>query len=279
MADEIVNFNDKNNTRSKRKKRKKRAHPWAFPLGLIIAVLTVIGFMTVLLAGIGGVKNAVLKLKNIDEYNTLLTPVVMNDPSMFDDISKADSAQLIDISIWSILKSNLSPDKYTYQEGNMIIPEADVTAEYTRLFGTDREPVHQTVAGYGYEFEYNSTDKTYLIPLTGITPTYTPDVVEVNKKSNTVVLTVALLSADGWAQGSDGKMVAPEPDKYIKVTLRETDNGYYISAMQSTSAPETATTQISQQTTAAETTTEAPQTETQATANENTEAQAAESAQ
>lgn len=37
-------------------------------------------------------------------------------------------------------------------------------------------------------------------------------------------------------------MVAPEPDKYMKVTLRERDGAYYISALQSTLPPETATT-------------------------------------
>mgnify|MGYP007006800486 FL=1 len=37
-------------------------------------------------------------------------------------------------------------------------------------------------------------------------------------------------------------MVAPEPDKYVKVTLREKDGNYYISAMQATANPEVATT-------------------------------------
>lgn len=37
-------------------------------------------------------------------------------------------------------------------------------------------------------------------------------------------------------------MVAPEPDKYVKVTLREKDGNYYISAMQATASPEVATT-------------------------------------
>ncbi len=244
MADEIVSFNDEAPVRSTpKKKSKKRAHPWAFWLGLLIAVLTVIGLVTVVLLGIGAVKTVSAKVKNIDEYNKMLIPVVMNDPDMFDDVSKADMGQLLDISIWSILRSNLSPDKYSYVENNMIIPEADVTAEYTKLFGTEVPPVHATVSGYGYEFVYNSAEKTYSIPLTGIEPTYTPRVTDVEKKSNTIVLTVAYLAADGWKQDAQGNMVAPEPDKFVKVTLRESGGNYYISAMQMTSTPETATTQ------------------------------------
>ncbi|MBQ5823351.1 MAG: hypothetical protein IIW48_00935, partial [Clostridia bacterium] len=34
--------------------------------------------------------------------------------------------------------------------------------------------------------------------------------------------------------------IQPEPGKYVKVTLRENDNGFYISAMQTTDTPENA---------------------------------------
>ena len=73
-------------------------------------------------------------------------------------------------------------------------------------------------------------------------PTYTPKVVDVDKSGNTIVLTVGYLGGDQWAQDAEGNMVAPEPDKYMKVTLRERDGAYYISALQSTLPPETATT-------------------------------------
>ena len=135
---------------------KKRKNRWAFPLGLVITVFAVIGLVCVILAGVNATKKAVIKSKNIDEYNTMLTPVVMNDPDPFDDITKANKNQLIDISVWSILKSNLSPDKYEYGEDGMIIPEEDVTAEFHKLFGTDTEPEHATVNGYGYTFTYDS---------------------------------------------------------------------------------------------------------------------------
>ena len=225
-----------------KRKRKKRAHPWAFPLGLFIAVLSVVGAVTVLVAGIGTAKKALIKVKNIDYYNKMLVPVVMNDPNTFDDLSKADMSQLLDISIWAILKSDLAPDTYNYNDSGMVIPEEDVSKQFEKLFGKNIAPVHGTVTGFGYEFTYDAAGKCYTIPLTGVAPVYTPDVIKVEKKSNTVVLTVAYLAANGWAQSEDGKMVAPSPDKYVKITLREGDSGYYISAIQSTSAPETAVT-------------------------------------
>lgn len=223
-------------------KHKKGSRRWAFPLGLLIAVLALVGAVTVIVAGVSAAKQAVEKSRNFDEYNTLLTPVVMNDPDAFDDITKANPSQLIDISIWSILKSDLAPDKYEYGDGGMIIPEADVTAEFERLFGTEIRPTHTSIEGYGYEFTYDATKQTYTIPLTGVVPTYTPRVVDRQKSSNAIVLTVGYVGGDQWAQDKEGNLVAPEPDKYMKVTLREKDGAYYISALQNTAAPETATT-------------------------------------
>lgn len=236
-----------------KKQHKKGARRWAFPLGLLIAVLALIGAVTIIVAGVRATRQAVEKSRNFDEYNQLLTPVVMNDPDAFDDITKANPEQLIDIAIWSILKSDLSPDQYEYGDGGMIIPEADVTAEFQKLFGTEVQPTHASVEGYGYEFTYDATKQTYTIPLTGIVPTYTPRVVGSEKSGSTIVLTVAYLGGDQWAQDSEGNMVAPEPDKYMRVTLREKDGAYYISALQNTAAPETATTQPSSSESASET--------------------------
>ena len=236
-------------------KHKKGARRWAFPLGLAIAVLAVIGAVTVIVAGVTAIRQAVENSRNYDEYNTLLTPVVMNDPDAFDDLTQADPEQLIDISIWSILRSDLSPDQYTYDDNGMVIPEADVTAEFRRLFGTEVEPQHATVEGYGYTFAYDATKQTYSIPLTGVVPTYTPRVVNAEERGDTIILTVGYIGGDQWAQDDEGNMVAPEPDKYMRVTLRVREDGYYISALQNTSPPETATTAAAPQTTAAETTT------------------------
>ena len=74
-------------------------------------------------------------------------------------------------------------------------------------------------------------------------------VVDKSTSSDTVVLTVACLAGDAWEQGENGDMIAPTPDKYIKITLREKDENLYISAIQSTTTPEVATTEQTTETT------------------------------
>ena len=117
------------------------------------------------------------------------------------------------------------------------------------LFGTEVTPVHGTIEGYGMAFVYDSAKGVYTVPLTGVTPLYTPDVIEKTTVPNSVVLTVACLAGDAWEQGENGEMKAPVPDKHLKITLREKDGAYYISAIQNTSTPEVATTEKQTETT------------------------------
>ena len=233
------NENKSTNETAKEPSKKANSHKGAFPVGLIVTILAIVGLCSIVFFSVKGINTAIKNNKNYDEYNKLLTPVVLMDPSPFDDITKADMNELIEISIWSLLKSDITPDKYTGEGNGLSIPKDDVEAEFTKLFGSEITPSHSTVEGYGYEFAYDSQAGKYRVPLTGLAPIYTPKVVEKVKKSDTIMLTVACLSGDAWQQNEKGEMVEPAPDKYIKVTLRLKDDGMFISAIQNTASLET----------------------------------------
>lgn len=230
-------------------KKRKGTHKLAFPIGCIIVLLAVIGLVTVVLSAVNGIDKAVDKVKKYDEYEKMFTPVVLIDPDNFDDITKADMSQLLEISIWSLLKSDINPETFESTENGLSIPKDAVEEEFVKLFGTEVKPVHATIDGYALEFQYDAGSGTYTVPLTGVTPVYTPKIVGKSTSSGTIVLTVACLAGDAWEQGENGDMVEPIPDKYIKITLREKDDNYYISSIQSTTTPEVATTEPSTETT------------------------------
>ena len=223
------------NTRSKNIKKKL-----AFPIGLIVVLLALTGLVTVVVSVVNLVDSAIVKSKNYEQYEAYFVPVVHIDPTTFDDVTKADMNELIEISIWSLLKSDNTPDKFPTNENGLAIPKAEVEKEFVELFGKEITPTHGNIEGYGIDFLYDSVTGIYTVPLTGVTPIYTPDVVGVQKSTDTVVVTVACLAGDAWAQAENGEMVAPSPDKYLKITLRETDGNLFISAIQNTSAPEVA---------------------------------------
>ncbi len=224
-------------------RKHKGSHKLAFPIGCIVVLLAVIGLVTVVLSAVNGIDTAIDKSKNYEEYEKILTPVVLIDPDTFDDITKADMSQLLEISIWSLLKSDINPETFESTENGLSIPKSAVEEEFKDLFGTEVTPVHATIDGYALEFVYDASSETYTVPLTGVTPIYTPKVIDKTTSSDTLVLTVACLAGDAWEQGENGDMVEPTPDKYIKITLREKDDNLYISAIQNTTTPEVATTE------------------------------------
>lgn len=223
--------------------KKNSKQKWAFPIGLIVVLLAAIGFVTVVVAGVKGIDTAIDKSRNFEEYEKFFTPVVLIDPDTFDDITKADMSQLMEISLWSLLKNDVEPDSFESNDNGLSIPKAKVEEKFIDLFGTEITPVHGTIEGYAIDFTYDNASETYTVPLTGVTPIYTPDVVKVTKTTDTVVVTVACLAGDAWEQGENGEMIAPTPDKYIRITLRENNENLFISAIQNTTAPEVATTQ------------------------------------
>lgn len=214
---------------------------WAKPLGLLVIILAIVGVVFIALTIVNSIvaKKTAARNAEMQKFQTMLVPVVMNDISEFDDITKADMGQLIEASIWSIIKSDVATDEYEIEDGMIFYPAADVEAKYISLFGSEREIEHQTVASSAFEFVYDSEREAYKVPITGVDATYTPKVLDMTEKSNTIVLTVGYLSGSGFVQAENGDMVEPSPSKYVKVTLREKGKAYYISAIQPTSAPET----------------------------------------
>ncbi len=237
-------------------KKRRGNNKAAFPLGLILILFAVIGVICSVSAGVNGVKKLTDNTEKKLAYQEWLVPVVMYDPDMFDDVSSADISQLTVCAVWAIIKDDsIYPGVYeTDDVGNIMIPQKDVNKKFAEMFGTDAVPTHIGVKGYFDEFTYSEQSQCYLVTSTGSVPIYTPKVIDVKKSANTVVLTVGYLAGEGWAQAADGSFIEPAPTKYVNITLRENSDGYYISAMQATDAPENAAPGETVVTAAAETT-------------------------
>ncbi len=215
---------------------KKRRSPLSFLVGLIVLCLATVGVISIISTVSEEIaeRSKEKSLQQLSEYESFIAPVIMFDPDTFDDITMANTDQLISIAIWSILESDLQPDSYEYTDGGMLIPQTDVEKKFRELFGEEAELIHATVDGGGIFFSYSEDNGSYIIPLTGVNPIYTPKVTEAVERDSTVVLTVGYLASTDWTQDSEGNMVAPEPAKYMKVTLgKNSDGSFYLRALQS----------------------------------------------
>lgn len=214
--------------------KKKRSKPNLI-VGLMILVLAFVGVVSLVITAGNSISKSIDE-KNAEKYSfyeEFIAPVIMNDPDTFDDITLADSGQLLSIAIWTVLDSNPEPEKYEYTDEGMLLPEKEVEETFVSLFGNEVKIIHSNVDGGGIDFKYSEKKKAYLIPITGITPIYTPKVSDVKEKSSSVELTVGYLHSSDWQQDSKGNMTAPEPGKYMKITLgKNSDGSYFVRAIQ-----------------------------------------------
>lgn len=226
----------------KQKEKRKRNIP-AVLVGLLTAGLAVFGVYTLVTMGIDAYQAARAERERARyaEYYSYLIPAAAIDIAPFEDVTAANMTELVEMSVWSILNSGLDPTVYEYDGDELVIPASQVTETFIGYFGSERKIEHSTVQGYGYEFIYDAAANSYKIPLSTITPIYTPVITEVQTVGNSVVLTVGLRNASLYTQDNiTGQLTAPEPDKYLRVTLRNTTGGMYMSSVRTSGLPETA---------------------------------------
>lgn len=224
-------------------KRKKRSKKVSFVTGVIALILALIGAFSVIKFSVNSIKDITNQTEKKREYESLLTPVVMFDPDPFDDLTQADVSQLLNSAVWALLMSENGADKYPYSEGEkvgIIVPQTDIENYFTSLFGTEINiaSMHSSIDMSEYDITYDAALKSYILPITGVESAYTPKVYEIEKKGSSVILSVGYIGSKAWVQISDGEYIAPEPDKYMKITLRERGDGMYISSIQSVDGQE-----------------------------------------
>ena len=225
------------------KNQKSGKNRLAFPIGIIILILAVIGAVSTVRFVSDSVKKMTDNTADKLKYEQMLEPVVMFDPDPFDDLNQADVSQLLNSAVWALLMSDEGTEKYPYSEGDVfgiVVPQEDIENYFVSLFGTeiDIASMHSTIDMSAYDITYDAALKSYILPITGVESAYTPKVYEIDEKGSSVILSVGYIGSKAWAQVADEGYEVPEPDKYMKITLRERSGGMYIASIQSVDGQE-----------------------------------------
>ncbi len=227
----------------KEKTNKSGKNKLAFPIGIIILILAVVGAVSTVKFAVNSVKNMTDDTADKKKYEQMLKPVVMFDPDPFDDLKQADVSQLLNSAVWSLLMSDEGTEKYPYSEGEVfgiIVPQEDIEKHFVSLFGTeiDIASMHDTLDMSAYDITYDAALKSYILPVTGVESAYTPKVYEIEEQGSTLILSVGYIGNKAWAQVEADGYASPEPDKYMKITLRERSGGMYVASIQAVDGQE-----------------------------------------
>ncbi|MDE6101829.1 MAG: hypothetical protein K2F73_02470, partial [Ruminococcus sp.] len=216
-------------TRSENTEDDKKSVPVKFKngkyavLGMICAVLAVIGIIAIIsacISNIGGGKSTK------ESFAEAVYPAVIMDINSFENPSELPSDQIISAAIWSVVIDGKKLSKYNERMGVVIIPAVDVESFAVELFGEDiPELNHTTVGPVESKFYYNEEAKSYNVQIKPDTFTYLPEVTSVSKKDGEYTVDVNYIEEHPeWMEKSVAKTVQYKLSK-------NDDGGYKINSM------------------------------------------------
>ncbi len=160
-----------------------------FAVGILIIIMTVVGLVTTVRTAVSLGDRLVNQTALKEEFAEFLYPVVVTDTPAFATVEEAPSSIIINAAIWRIIL-NGNIDKYENDGSSMTVSEIDVESSAAALFGSAANIEHQSV-GFGESaFTYNSSSKSYNVPM-DISPTnYWPRVKKMSNLGETFTLEV-----------------------------------------------------------------------------------------
>ena len=168
-------------------------------LGLLVAILVIVGFVTVLRAGVGAVANLFDDTAQKQEYEDKLEGLVLFDPMPFDGIENIDDLTLREAAVWGCIYNiqetqggfdNYNTDPDTEQ---LLLPSLDVDAYLAKLLGPGFKLTHRSFEMEDMTIEFDDATQCYKIPVTGTVGYYRAVVTKLFKRSGKLHATVGYI--------------------------------------------------------------------------------------
>ena len=182
-------------------------------LGLLVAVLVLIGAVTVLRSGVRAVAKLFDDTAQKEEYEDKLEGLVLFDPLPFDGIENIDDLTLREAAVWgcvyNIQETQGNFDHYNTDPDTeqLLIPSVDVDAYLAKLVGP-----------------------CYKIPVTGSVGSYRATVTKLFKKGGKLHVTVGYIPTQS-ADDSILNASSDTPTKYMDYLFTRQSGSWYLTGL------------------------------------------------
>ena len=214
-------------------------------LGLLVAILVIVGFVTVLRAGVGFVADLFDDTQQKQEYEDKLEGLVLFDPMPFDGIENIDDLTLREAAVWGCIYNiqetqggfdNYNTDPDTEQ---LLLPSVDVDAYLAKLVGPSFKLTHRSFEMEDMSIEFDETTQCYKIPVTGSVGYYRATVTKLFKRSGKLHVTVGYIPISS----TDDSIINPSsdtPTKYMDYLFERQSGSWYLTGLtESDTKPDT----------------------------------------
>ncbi len=216
--------------KSATKKPKKFRRSMYFSLGIFVTVMSFVGMIFTVNAGVNLVKRIADNTSQKNEFAQYIFPAVIVDAPVFEEGASLPVEVMLTAAVWDIITGE-DKDKYSQNLGIMTVPASDVEVHATKLFGSGLKFGHQSLGDPQNPFIYDESANSYQIPASPQFLPYSPKVEDIKKLSeNKFELMVGYYPpVRAWLpEGTE-----PIPDKHMKYTLIKNGKNYNIISIQS----------------------------------------------
>lgn len=205
-------------------------------LGLLITILVLVGFVTVLRAGVGLVANLFDDTAQKQEYEDKLEGLVLFDPMPFDGIENIDDLTLREAAVWGCIYNiqetqggfdNYNTDPDTEQ---LLLPSVEVDAYLARLVGPSFKLTHRSFEMEDMTIEFDESSQCYKIPVTGTVGYYRAVVTKLFKRSGQLHVTVGYIPTSS----TDDSIInhsSDTPTKYMDYLFERQSGSWYLTGL------------------------------------------------
>ena len=229
MEETLNTAPEASNSQSKRKKKPARVSRRVAVFGTVVLVFAIIGVVATAI-GITKVTTDIIKNKSKKKMlKRTFFPLVILDPPAFDSIDKLDSRTILSAGIWDFI---MFEDKSKYVKddlGNMTVPDVDIEAHITKVFGKSAVIEHQELTDSEMQILYDPEGKVYMIPSAASMMSYVPRIEKVSRKGDEYTVTVGYVpSGPVWEGDINGQKYEPDADKFLNYILKKNGKDSYI---------------------------------------------------
>ena len=205
-------------------------------LGLLVAILVIVGFVTVLRAGVGAVANLFDDTAQKQEYEDKLEGLVLFDPMPFDGIENIDDLTLREAAVWGCIYNiqetqggfdNYNTDPDTEQ---LLLPSLDVDAYLAKLLGPGFKLTHRSFEMEDMTIEFDDATQCYKIPVTGTVGYYRAVVTKLFKRSGQLHVTVGYIPTSS-TDDSIINQSSDTPTKYMDYLFERQSGSWYLTGL------------------------------------------------
>lgn len=205
-------------------------------LGLLITLLVLVGFVTVLRAGVGLVANLFDDTAQKQEYEDKLEGLVLFDPMPFDGIENIDDLTLREAAVWGCIYNiqetqggfdNYNTDPDTEQ---LLLPSVEVDAYLARLVGPSFKLTHRSFEMEDMTIEFDESSQCYKIPVTGTVGYYRAVVTKLFKRSGQLHVTVGYIPTSS-TDDSIINQSSDTPTKYMDYLFQRQSGSWYLTGL------------------------------------------------